>query len=45
MIIKNNWEFWLGVKKYKIDKSSFQNIKNGKDIILEEGKVIPNIEL
>jgi len=33
------------VEKYKIDKSSFQNLKNGKDFILEDGKVIGNNEL
>ena len=33
------------VAKYKIDTSSFQNIKNGKDVILENGEVIPNTEL
>jgi len=33
------------VAKYSIDKSYFQNIKNGKDVILDDGKVIPNIEL
>jgi ribonuclease Z len=30
------------VLKYKIDKCYFQNIKNGKDIILEDGSTIPN---
>lgn len=33
------------VEKYKIDRSSYQNIKNGKDVILEDGAVIPNVEL
>jgi ribonuclease Z len=30
------------VAKYKIDKAFFQNIKNGKDITLEDGRVIEN---
>ena len=30
------------VAQYKIDKCYFQNIKNGQDIILDDGKVIPN---
>jgi ribonuclease Z len=30
------------VAKYKIDKAFFQNIKNGKDITLEDGRVIDN---
>ncbi|MCM4169905.1 ribonuclease Z [Arenibacter sp. TNZ] len=30
------------VAKYKIDKCYFQNIKNGKDIILESNKIISN---
>ncbi len=33
------------VAKYKIDKCYFQNIKNGKDIILDNGVTIPNIKL
>lgn len=33
------------VVKYGISRASFQNIKNGKDVILEDGTVIPNIEL
>ncbi len=33
------------VRNYKIDTSSFQNIKNGKDITLEDGSVVSNIEL
>ncbi len=31
--------------KYKIDKSYFQKIKKGHDIVLEDGSVIPNGEL
>ncbi|HCO82629.1 MAG TPA: ribonuclease Z, partial [Arenibacter sp.] len=30
------------VAKYKIDKCYFQNIKNGKDVVLENNTVIPN---
>ncbi|MCK0144991.1 ribonuclease Z [Arenibacter sp. F26102] len=30
------------VAKYKIDKCYFQNIKNGKDIVMEDNQVIPN---
>ncbi|MDE3741230.1 ribonuclease Z [Maribacter polysaccharolyticus] len=30
------------VSQYKIDKSYYQNIKNGKDITLEDGKILPN---
>ncbi len=30
------------VSKYKIDKAYFQNIKNGKDVLLENGKKIAN---
>jgi ribonuclease Z len=33
------------VTKYKIDKCYFQNIKNGKDIILDDGMIVPNVEL
>ena len=33
------------VGKYKIDKSSYQNIKDGKDITLDNGRVIDNAEL
>ena len=33
------------VKRYKIDKSQFQNIKNGKDIFLEDGRCIQNTKL
>lgn len=33
------------VEKYKIDRSSYQNIKNGKDVILENGAIISNAEL
>lgn len=33
------------VKEYDIETCYFQNIKNGKDITLENGTVIPNAEL
>jgi ribonuclease Z len=33
------------VQNYEIDKCYFQNIKNGKDIILDDGRVIENGEL
>jgi ribonuclease Z len=33
------------VEKYSIDKSSYQNIKNGKDITLDNGEVIENDEI
>jgi len=33
------------VEKFKIDRSSYQNIKNGKDITLDNGEVIANVEL
>jgi ribonuclease Z len=33
------------VAKYSIDKCYYQNLKNGKDIILESGELIPNSEL
>lgn len=33
------------VEQYEIDKCYYQNIKSGKDIILENGTVIPNSEL
>lgn len=33
------------VAKYKVDKAYFQNIKNGKDITLDNGKIISNSEL
>lgn len=33
------------MKKYQIETCYFQNVKNGKDIILENGTVIPNSEL
>ncbi len=33
------------VQKYEIETCYFQNIKNGKDIALEDGRVIPNSEL
>lgn len=33
------------VQEYKIDKCYYQNIKNGRDITLDNGTVIPNREL
>lgn len=33
------------VAKYKIDKAYFQNIKNGKDVLLDTGEVISNPKL
>ena len=33
------------VAKYKIDKVYFQNIKNGKDVVLESGEILPNEKL
>ncbi|TLP81685.1 ribonuclease Z [Maribacter sp. ACAM166] len=33
------------VENYKIDKAYFQNIKNGKDIVLDNGNTIANNEL
>ena len=30
------------VEKYKIDRSSYQNIKNGRDVTLENGQVVSN---
>jgi ribonuclease Z len=33
------------VEKYRIDKSSYQNIKNGKDVTLENGNTVSNTEL
>lgn len=33
------------MKKYQIETCYFQNVKNGKDIVLENGTVIPNSEL
>lgn len=33
------------VEENKIDKSSYQNIKNGRDITLENGEIIGNAEL
>lgn len=33
------------VQQYEIDKCYYQNIKNGKDIILDDGRVISNKEL
>jgi ribonuclease Z len=34
-----------GVQKYNIEICYFQNIKNGKDITLDDGTLIPNTEL
>lgn len=33
------------VESYKIDRAYFQNIKNGKDVTLENGDVVANAEL
>lgn len=33
------------VREYAIDKCYYQNIKNGKDITLDNGQIIPNSEL
>lgn len=33
------------VEQYKIDRSSYQNIKNGKDVTLDNGRVIENAVL
>lgn len=33
------------VQEYEIDKCYFQNIKNGKDITLDDGQIIPNKKL
>lgn len=33
------------VGKYNIDRSEFNNIKNGRDVLLENGQMIPNAEL
>ncbi|MDI9309716.1 MAG: ribonuclease Z [Limnohabitans sp.] len=33
------------VQEYEIDKCYYQNIKNGRDIVLDDGRVIPNAEL
>ncbi|WP_428225485.1 ribonuclease Z [Flavobacterium sp.] len=33
------------VQEYEIETCYFQNIKNGRDITLEDGRVIPNAEL
>ncbi|MES2811827.1 MAG: ribonuclease Z [Bacteroidota bacterium] len=33
------------VLEYEVDKCYYQNIKSGKDITLEDGRVIPNLEL
>jgi ribonuclease Z len=33
------------VQNYEIDKCYFQNIKNGRDVTLDDGRVIDNVEL
>ncbi|MDO6820450.1 ribonuclease Z [Zobellia sp. 1_MG-2023] len=33
------------VAKYKVDRVYFQNIKNGKDVTLDNGTVVPNAKL
>ncbi|WP_289062090.1 ribonuclease Z [uncultured Zobellia sp.] len=33
------------VVKYKVDRAYFQNIKNGKDVTLDNGTVVPNAKL
>ena len=33
------------VEKYKIDKAYFQNIKNGRDVVLDDGTIVSNTEL
>ncbi|MBT9189618.1 ribonuclease Z [Zobellia russellii] len=33
------------VAKYKVDRAYFQNIKNGKDVTLDNGTVVPNAKL
>ena len=33
------------VENYEISRAYYQNIKNGKDITLEDGRVIPNVKL
>lgn len=33
------------VQKYQIEKCYYQNIKNGKDILLDDGTLIPNVQL
>lgn len=33
------------VQKYQIEKCYYQNIKNGRDILLEDGTLVPNEEL
>ncbi len=33
------------IRKHKIDKSQFKNIKNGKDVLLNDGQVIANTAL
>lgn len=35
----------IAVEKYKIDKSSYQNIKNGRDIALDDGQIVSNVKL
>ncbi|MBT2161668.1 ribonuclease Z [Zobellia barbeyronii] len=33
------------VEKHKIDKAYFQNIKNGRDVVLDDGTIVSNTEL
>ena len=33
------------VARYKIDKAYFRNIKKGKDVVLEDGRIVPNAEM
>jgi len=33
------------VSKYKIDKAYFRNVKNGKDVTLDDGTIVPNSKL
>lgn len=35
----------LAIKEFKIEQCYFQNIKNGKDILLDDGRVIKNEQL
>jgi ribonuclease Z len=42
---KKKTENTNAVQNYEIDKCYFQNIKNGKDVTLDDGRVIDNVEL
>jgi ribonuclease Z len=33
------------IKKFEIEQCYFQNIKNGKDIVLDDGKIVNNVQL